>query len=71
MGVTLSPLQLRESPKNIGEEFRSEGGESEEVSWLSLEEAEVSEQPSEGVLGKGSEWKEHMVALGNARRGSE
>ena len=33
--------------------------ESEEVSELPLEEAEVSEQPLEGVLGEGSEWKEH------------
>ena len=69
-GVALSPLQLRESPKNVGVEFRSEGVESEEVSGLPLEEVEVSEQPSEGVSGKGLEWKERAVALGTAGRGS-
>ena len=68
-GVTLSPLRLRESPKNVRVEFRLEGVESKEVSGLPLEEAEVSEQPSEGVSGEGSEWKECMVALGNAGRG--
>ena len=36
-----------------------------------LTEAEVSEQPLEGVLGEGSEWKERVVALGTAGRGSE
>ena len=71
MGVTLSPLWLGESPKNIGAEFRSEGAESEEVSGLPSEEAEVSEQPSEGVSGEGLEWKERAVALGTAGRGSE
>ena len=45
--------------------------ESKEVSGLPSEEAEVSEQPLEGVLGKGSEWKEHVVVLRTARRGSE
>ena len=45
--------------------------ESKEVSELPLEEAEVSEQPSEGVLDKGSEWKEHAVVLGTTGRGSE
>ena len=45
--------------------------ETEGVSGLPLEEVDVSEQPSEGVLGKGSEWKEHAVALGTAGRGSE
>ena len=70
-GVTLSPLQLGEFLKNIGPDFGSEGVESEEVSRLPLEEAEVSEQPSEGMLGEGSEWKEHTVALGTAGRGSE
>ena len=45
--------------------------ESEEVSGLPLEEVEVSEQPSEGMSGEGSEWKEHTVALGTAGRGSE
>ena len=71
MGVTLSPLRLRESPKNIGPELRSEGVESEEVSGLPLEEVEFSEQPLEGVSGEGLEWKEHVVVLGTARRGLE
>ena len=35
------------------------------------EEAEVSEQPSEGVSGERLEWKECAVALGTAGRGSE
>ena len=46
---------------NIGAELGSEGVESKEVSKLPSEEAEVLEQPSEGVLGKGSEWKECAV----------
>ena len=71
MGATLSLLRLRESPENIGVEFRSEGAESKEVSKLPSEEVEVLEQPSEGVLGEGSEWKEHMVVLETAGRGSE
>ena len=71
MGVTLSLLWLRESPKNVGAEFGSEGVESKEVSRLPLEEAEVLEQPLEGVSGEGSEWKEHAVALGTAGRGLE
>ena len=71
MGVTLSPLQLGESLRNIREEFGSEGAESESVSGLPLEEAEVSEQLSERVSGKGSEWKERAVVLGTAGRGSE
>ena len=62
---------LGESPKNVGAEFGLEGVESEEVSGLPSEEAEVLEQPSEGVLGEGSEWKEHAVALGTAGRGSK
>ena len=70
-GATLSPLQLGEFLKNVGPDFRSEGAESEEVSRLPLEEVEVSEQPSEGMLGEGSEWKEHAVALGTAGRGLE
>ena len=45
--------------------------ESEEVSELPLEEAAVSEQPSEGVSGKGLEWKERMVVSGTAGRGLE
>ena len=49
MGVALSLLRLRESPKNVRAEFRLEGAESEEVSELPLEEVEVSEQPLEGV----------------------
>ena len=61
MGVTLSLLRLRESPKSVRAEFGSEGAESKEV----------SEQPSEGVLGEGSEWKERVVALGTVERGSE
>ena len=71
MGVALTPLQLRESPKSIGAEFRSEGAESKEVSGLLLEEAEVLEQPSEGVLGERLEWTECVVVLGTAGRGSE
>ena len=71
MGVALTLLWLRESPKSVGAEFRSEGVGSEEVSGLFLEEAEVLEQPSEGVLGEGSEWKEHAVVLGTAGRGLE
>ena len=63
--------QLRESPKNVRVEFGSEGAESEEVSGLPSEEAEVLEQPSEGVSGEGSEWKECAVALGTAGRGLE
>ena len=70
-GVALSPLWLRESPKNVGAELGSEGAESKEVSGLPSEEAEVSEQPSEGVSGEGSEWKERAVALGTAERGLE
>ena len=71
VGVTLSPLQLREFPKNVGPDFGSEGAESEEVSGLPSEEVELSEQPLEGVSGEGLEWKEHVVALGAAGRGSE
>ena len=71
MGAALSPLQLREYPENIGAEFGSEGAELEEVSKLPLEEVEVSEQPLEGVSGKGLEWEEHMAVLGTAGRGSE
>ena len=70
-GVALSPLWLGESPKNAGVEFGSEGVDSKEVSGLPSEEVEVSEQPLEGVLGEGLEWKEHAVALGTAGRGSE
>ena len=45
--------------------------ESEEVSKLPLEEEEVSEQSSEGVSDKGSEWRECVVVLGTAGRDSE
>ena len=62
MGVALSPLRLGESPKNIGGEFGLEGVESEEVFGLLSEEAEVSEQPFEGVSGERLEWKERAVA---------
>ena len=71
MGVALTLLWLRESLRNVGAEFGSEGAESEEVSGLLSEEAEVSEQPLEGVSGKRLEWKEHVVALGTAGRGLE
>ena len=66
-GVTLSPLWLGESLKNVGAEFRLECVESEEVSRLPLEEVEVLEQPLEGVSGKGLEWKEHAAALERAQ----
>ena len=62
---------VRESPKNVRAEFGLEGAESKEVSGLLLEEAEVSEQPSEGVSGERLEWKERAVALGPTGRGSE
>ena len=45
--------------------------ELEEVSESPLEEAEVLEQPLEGVSGEGSGWKECMVVLGTAGRGLE
>ena len=61
MGVALTLLWLRESPKNIRAEFRLEGVESEEVSGLLLEE----------VSSERLEWKEHAVALGTAGRGLE
>ena len=67
-GVALTPSWLRESPKNVRVEFGSEGAESEEVFRLLSKEAEVSEQPSEGVSGKRLEWKERAVALGPAGR---
>ena len=71
VGVALSLLWLGESPKNVRVEFVSEGAESKEVSGLPSEEAEVLEQLSEGVLGEGLEWKEHVVALGTVGRGLE
>ena len=55
-----------ESLRNIGAEFGLEGMESKEVFKLPLEEAEVSEQSSEGVSDKGLEWREHAVVLGTA-----
>ena len=70
-GVALTPLQLRESLKNVRVEFVSEGAESKEVSGLLSGEAEVSEQPLEGVLGERLEWKECAVALGTAGMGLE
>ena len=70
MGAALSPLQLREFLKNVRLDFGSEGVESEEVSGLPLEEAEVSEKPSEGMSGEGLEWKGCAVVLGTAGRGS-
>ena len=45
--------------------------EYEEVSKLPSEEAEVSEQPLEGVSGEGLEWKECAVVLGTAGGGLE
>ena len=71
MGVALSPLRLGGFLKNVGPDFGSEGAESKEVSRSPSEEVELSEQPSEGMSGKGLEWKEHTVALGAAERGSE
>ena len=52
-------------------DFGSESVDSEEVSGLLLEEAEVSEQPLEGMLVEGSEWEERAGALGTAGWGSE
>ena len=52
-------------------EFRSEGMESEEVSGLPSEEAEVSEQSLEGVADEGSEWREPAGVLGTAGRDLE
>ena len=73
MGAALSLLQLGESLRNVGAEFRLEGMGSEEVSGLhlELEEVEVSEQSLEGVLDKGSDWREHTVVLGTAGGGLE
>ena len=71
VGVALSPLWLGEFLKNVRPDFGSEGAESKEVSGLPSEEVELLEQRSEGVLGKGSEWKEHVVALGTPGRGLE
>ena len=70
-GVALSPLQLRGFLKNVRLDFGLEGAESEEVSGLPLEEAELSEKPLEGMSGEGLEWKECVVALGAPGRGLE
>ena len=61
VGAALSLLQLGESLRNIRVEFGLEGAESKEV----------SEQPLEGVLDEGLEWKECAVVLGTAGRGLE
>ena len=71
MGAALSPLQLGESPRNVGAEFGLEGTESEEVSELPLEEVEVLEQSLEGVSDEGLEWRECAVVLGTAGRDLE
>ena len=71
VGAALSPLWLGEFLKNVGADFGSESADSEEVSGLPSEEAEVSEWPSEGMSFEGSEWKEHAGALGTAGWGLE
>ena len=71
MGATPSPPQSQEYSENIGAEFGSEGAELKEVSKLPLEEVEVSELPSEKVLGEALGWKECMAMLEIARRGLE
>ena len=71
MGATLSLLQLQGYLENVRAEFRLEGADLGEVSKLPLEEADVLEQPSEGVLGEASGWKECAIVLGTVRRGSE
>ena len=71
LGATLSLLQLQEYLENVRAESGLEGVELEGVSELPLEEVEVSEQPSEGVLGEALGWKEQAVALGIAGRDSE
>ena len=70
-GATLSPLRLRKFPKNVRADFGLESADSKEVSGLPLEEAEVSERPSEGMSVKGSEWEERAGALGTAGWGLE
>ena len=52
-------------------EFVLESVELEEIFKLPSEEVEVLEQPSEEVLGEVLGWKEHVVVLGIAGRGSE
>ena len=70
-GAAPSPLQTWEYLENVGVELGLEGVESEEVSELPLEEVEDSEQPFEEVSGEALGWKEHMVVMGIAGRGSE
>ena len=71
MGATLSLLQLQGYLENVRAEFGLEGADLGEVSKLPLEEADVLEQPSEGVLGEASGWKERAIVLGTVGRGSE
>ena len=71
MGAAPSPLHPQEYSENVGVESRSEGAELEEVLELPLEEAEVTEQPLEEVLGEVLGWTECIVVLGIAGRGSE
>ena len=70
-GATLSLLQLQEYLENVEVEFGLEGAELGEVLELPSEEAEVLEQPSEGVSGEALGWKEHVVVLGPVGRGLE
>ena len=70
-GATPSPLQPREYPENVGAEFRLEGVELEEIFGLPSEVAEVSEQPSEEISGEVLWWRECVVVLWIAGRGSE
>ena len=69
--ISYTPLQPQEYLENIGVEFRSKGAESEEISELPLEEAEVLGQLSEEVSGEVLGWTEHMVVLGISGRGLE
>ena len=68
-GATPSLLQLQEYLENIGAGFRLEGVELEEVSNLPSEEAEVSEQPLEGVSGEVLGWKESHSSVGDCWKG--
>ena len=70
-GATPSLLQPQEYLENVGAEFGSEGVESEEVSRLPLEVMEVLEQPSEEISGEVLWWRERIVVLWIAGRGSE
>ena len=69
--ITPSPLQLQEYLENVRVEFRSEGVELKEIRGSPSEEVEVLEQPLEEILGEVLEWKEHVVVLQIAGRGSE